>query len=210
MSQVGFDEVCVFSSWQSDRLTAFAGMTIAGNLVHETRPPSVLLGGGASLTPAQVELCRGRARVVAINHAWRLAPWADALHACDPAWWLANPAAQDFAGRKTVVRPQESSQAIDQALATLAGRGIEVLQETGVGGYDPTPGCVRTGRNGGYQALHMEAQRGATRVRPGAIYDLHDADGVPGAGARLVEYLPGLIQRLRAQGYALVPLRDLL
>ena len=59
-------------------------------------------------------------------------------------------------------------------------------------------------------APDRQAQRGATRVRPGAIYDLHDADGVPGAGARLVEYLPGLIQRLRAQGYALVPLRDLL
>jgi len=39
---------------------------------------------------------------------------------------------------------------------------------------------------------------------------LHDADGVPGAGARLVEALPGLIEALSARGYALVPLRDLL
>ena len=50
----------------------------------------------------------------------------------------------------------------------------------------------------------------AARARPGAIYDLHDADGVPGAGARLVEYLPALIAGLRGQGYALVPLRELL
>jgi len=53
-------------------------------------------------------------------------------------------------------------------------------------------------------------RRGAARARPGAIYDLHDADGVPGAGARLVAYLPALIAGLREQGYALVPLRDLL
>ena len=55
-----------------------------------------------------------------------------------------------------------------------------------------------------------QARRGVARARPGAIYDLHDADGVPGAGARLVAYLPALIAGLREQGYALVPLRDLL
>ena len=55
-----------------------------------------------------------------------------------------------------------------------------------------------------------QARRGLARARAGAIYDLHDADGVPGAGCRLVEYLPALIAGLRAQGYALVPLRELL
>jgi peptidoglycan/xylan/chitin deacetylase (PgdA/CDA1 family) len=55
-----------------------------------------------------------------------------------------------------------------------------------------------------------QARRAVARVRPGAIYDLHDADGVPGAGARLVEHLPALIAGLRGRGYALVPLRELL
>jgi peptidoglycan/xylan/chitin deacetylase (PgdA/CDA1 family) len=48
------------------------------------------------------------------------------------------------------------------------------------------------------------------RARPGAILDLHDADGVRGAGRRLLEALPALIGTLRAEGYDLVPLRDLL
>ena len=55
-----------------------------------------------------------------------------------------------------------------------------------------------------------QARRALARVRPGSIYDLHDADGVPGAGGRLVEYLPGLIAALRGEGYALAPLRELL
>lgn len=38
--------------------------------------------------------------VVAVNGAYELAPWADALAANDYAWWAANPAAKDFAGRK--------------------------------------------------------------------------------------------------------------
>jgi peptidoglycan/xylan/chitin deacetylase (PgdA/CDA1 family) len=55
-----------------------------------------------------------------------------------------------------------------------------------------------------------QARRAIARARPGAIYDLHDADGVPGAGRRLVEYLPELIAALRREGYSLVPLRELL
>jgi peptidoglycan-N-acetylglucosamine deacetylase len=56
----------------------------------------------------------------------------------------------------------------------------------------------------------LQVERARRRARPGAILDLHDADGVPGAGARLVEALPAMIGALRAEGYSLAPLSDLL
>ncbi len=56
----------------------------------------------------------------------------------------------------------------------------------------------------------VQVSRALRRARPGAIFDLHDADGVPGAGERLVAALPSMIEGLRAGGYALAPLRDLL
>lgn len=56
----------------------------------------------------------------------------------------------------------------------------------------------------------LQIERARRRARPGAILDLHDADGVPGAGPRLVEALPSMIAALGADGYALAPLRDLL
>ena len=56
----------------------------------------------------------------------------------------------------------------------------------------------------------IQVERARRRVRAGAIVDLHDADGVAGAGARLVEALPDMILMLRADGYSLVPLSDLL
>lgn len=40
------------------------------------------------------------ASVVAVNNAFRLAPWASALAANDRAWWRANPDAMEFEGRK--------------------------------------------------------------------------------------------------------------
>ena len=59
-------------------------------------------------------------------------------------------------------------------------------------------------------APSLQLARSLRRAAPGAIFDLHDADGVPGAGARLLEALPPLIRGLRGAGYSLVPLRDLL
>jgi peptidoglycan/xylan/chitin deacetylase (PgdA/CDA1 family) len=56
----------------------------------------------------------------------------------------------------------------------------------------------------------LQVERARRHVRAGGIVDLHDADGVPGAGARLVEALPAMIGMLRAEGYSLVPLSDLL
>lgn len=56
----------------------------------------------------------------------------------------------------------------------------------------------------------QQVERCRGRARPGAIVDLHDADGVPGAGRRVLEALPSLIGTLRGLGYDLVPLRDLL
>ena len=56
----------------------------------------------------------------------------------------------------------------------------------------------------------QQLSRSLRGTRPGAIFDLHDADGVRGAGARLLQALPSLIAALRGEGYAVVPLRELL
>jgi peptidoglycan-N-acetylglucosamine deacetylase len=48
------------------------------------------------------------------------------------------------------------------------------------------------------------------RAHPGAIVDLHDAEGTPGAPARLLRALPALLDGLRARGYALTTVAELL
>ena len=48
------------------------------------------------------------------------------------------------------------------------------------------------------------------RARPGAIVDLHDAEGTPGAPARLLAALPAMLDGLRGAGYDLVTVAELL
>jgi peptidoglycan/xylan/chitin deacetylase (PgdA/CDA1 family) len=49
-----------------------------------------------------------------------------------------------------------------------------------------------------------------SRTRAGAIVDLHDAEGLPGAPQRLLRALPEMIEQLTNEGYRLVSLSELL
>lgn len=114
----------------------------------------VCIGGGPSLTPEDVNYCHGKARVIAINDAYKLAPWADVLYACDAKWWRweKNASAEMFAGLKYSlgVGPK--------------GWHVQTLQNTGREGLELQPTGVKTGTNSGYQAINLAVHLGATRI----------------------------------------------
>jgi hypothetical protein len=121
----------------------------------------VLLGGGPSLTPEQVESVRGRARVVAINNAVYLAPWADVLYFCDARWYdWHTETVKRFQGTKVTLENHELGSELP-GLVCLQRDGTD---EASIDGFCPVPGRVRTGRNGGYQAIQYAVHRGARRV----------------------------------------------
>jgi hypothetical protein len=116
----------------------------------------VCLGGGPSLTKQQVDLAAGRARALAINDAWRLAPWADVLYACDWRWWQTYDGVPGFAGLKVTL--SNSRGHLD------AWPDIRMVENTGTEGLEDAPTGLRTGRNGGYQAINLAVHLGARRV----------------------------------------------
>lgn len=80
-------------------------------------------------------------RVIAVNGAYALAPWSDALVANDRRWWDANPEAKKFAGRRI------SSE------RTLAG--VEHL---------PPDGAIASSTCSGVVALELAKRLGARRI----------------------------------------------
>ena len=54
---------------------------------------------GPSMSQAVADSVR-HLRVIAVNQAYELAPWAEALAANDMGWWHNNPKAREFEGRK--------------------------------------------------------------------------------------------------------------
>jgi len=67
--------------------------------------PAVVVGAGPSAARTPLELARGKARVVAVNESWRLAPWADVLFAMDGIWWVDNKGVPQFPGRRVTSSP---------------------------------------------------------------------------------------------------------
>lgn len=60
----------------------------------------VIVASGPSAKDAQLHLARDRARFIAINSSWKLAPWADVLYACDFKWWNVHKGCPEFKGMK--------------------------------------------------------------------------------------------------------------
>lgn len=114
----------------------------------------VCVAGGPSLRPEDVNYVHGKARVIAVNDAYRLAPWADVLYASDSAWWAAHQAAHVLPGLKYSVEWPNSP----------LPNGVSALRVTGDSGIETDPSAIRTGRNSGAAAINVAVHLGASRI----------------------------------------------
>lgn len=60
----------------------------------------VIIATGQSLKAEDVEYVKGKASVCVVSDAYKLAPWADIMVSHDSAWWMKNPDALKFKGKK--------------------------------------------------------------------------------------------------------------
>ena len=165
----------------------------------------VLIGGGPSLTVEDVEYVRDRARVIVINDGYKLAPWAFALYAADSKWIEWHDGAPSFRGHKYSIESQQ----------TTTRPGWAVLRNTGYVGLDLEPKCLRTGFNGGYQAINLAVHLGAKRIVL-LGYDMAPApnglghwfgehpDGTVSPYQQMREAFDTLVEPLAAEGISVV------
>ncbi len=113
----------------------------------------VLLGSGPSLSVADVNAVRGRARVIALNKSYAVAPWAEVLYACDAKFWEWEQGAPGFPGLKYSIDPTAAK-----------WPGVQVLRNTGPLGLERDPTGLRTGKNSGFQSINLAVHLGAARI----------------------------------------------
>lgn len=122
-----------------------------------------VLASGPSMSREIADQVRAAGlKAIAINTTFRLAPWADLLHASDHRWWdkyHKETEAIEFAGLKT-------------ACERTSFKDVNVLTSTGSTGFDDDPSHVRSGGNSGYAAIHIAAHAGAKRILL-LGYDMH-------------------------------------
>lgn len=113
----------------------------------------VCIGTGPSLTRDDVAFCQGRARVIAVNDAYRFAPWADCLYAADGKWWRWHQGVPGFTGLKYSIEPKHENKAV-----------AVVLKNKGFNGLSLDPSGLCTGGNSGYQAINLAVHFGARQI----------------------------------------------
>lgn len=133
--------------------------------------PVVIIGGGPSVTREAVDAVRGKARVIAINNSYLLAPWADVLYFADSVWWEWH--------SKGVATAGLSKEEVAQRFAEFKGQKVSIFG-TGMRISDPRVHMMRvsnqrrglsknprelvTGGNSGYQSINLAWLAGADPI----------------------------------------------
>jgi hypothetical protein len=120
----------------------------------------VVAATGPSLTPEVAELCRGH-RVIAVNDAYRLMPWADTLYACDVAWWHHHKGCPEFAGEKVISVHDKRHDAVYKAARCY---GLSIVAGKPGDTFSLDPQTIHYGFNSGFQAINLAILRGASPV----------------------------------------------
>ena len=123
-----------------------------------------ILAGGQSLTIEQVERCRGKCRVIAINRAYQLAPWADWVWAADvDRFWRWHPDVIEHQGERITVAREPMPPSRERDFQRLQERGARVVRWRDGQGASSDPSEVR-GKNGAHHVLSSIMHTGASTV----------------------------------------------
>lgn len=152
-----------------------------------------VLASGQSMCREVVETVRrSRVRVIVINNTHELARWADMLYAADATWWQQYHAkTAGFLGFKVAA---EETPFTDVLRVVPSGKE----------GFDPDPGAIRTGGNGGYAAIHIAAHAGCRRILL-CGFDMHGKHWHPRHEYPLRDAGQGIFKRWIARFETLAP-----
>lgn len=129
----------------------------------------IVVACGPSLTDEAAVLCyeaqaAGSYRVFAVNDAWCMVPSADALYACDAAWWHHHRGCESFAGEKWSSHARSGPGRANDKKGVAARYGINLVEGRWAEGFSMDPRFIHYGSNSGFQAVNLAMLFGARRI----------------------------------------------
>jgi hypothetical protein len=170
---------------------------------------AVIIASGPSLKKADVDYVRGKAKVIAINTSFRIAPWAEILYACDAGWW------HHYFGE--VARLFQGSELWTISIPAYKKYKLHYIYgDDKRSGLSKTPQQLNAGKNSAHQAIGLAYLFGAKRILllgcdfqrvAGKVHWHADHPRAMGNGGRFAEWVKDmrpLAQDLRAAGVEVI------
>lgn len=117
----------------------------------------IIVASGPSAKDAPLIEAKEKARFIAINESWRLAPWTDILFGCDFAWWKHRQGCPEFQGLKLSTDIKVFGQPKWNVQRVGLNKGSDHLELEKIG-------TVGWGGNSGFHCLNLAVQFGCTKV----------------------------------------------
>jgi hypothetical protein len=127
-----------------------------------------IVASGPSVKKKEIELLRGRVKLIAIKQNYDLAPWCDVVYGCDAPWWKYRHGLPEFKGLKLCYDRRAADQFKDVHAIEIDRKQHHILTDKA--------GTIGSAGNSGHQALNLAVQFGAKRIL-GLGYDSQDKNG---------------------------------
>lgn len=129
----------------------------------------IVAATGPSLTPDVANECRARHaqgwKVLAVNDAWRILPFADAMYTTDRYWWDVHGdvpfAGERWASNSINLGIDDDKRAWGKAEALR----INLVDAADGNEFCTHPGRIHYGSNSGFAAVNLAIQLGATEIK---------------------------------------------
>lgn len=142
----------------------------------------IVAAPGPSLTPGVALQCRVKRlthewKIIAVQDAYRLLPWADALYGCDNHWWEMHGDCGGFQNEKWSTHDGAKDSGHNKFATGLADRfGIRCVQGAAKNEFSLDPSVIHYGDNSGFQAVNLAILKGCKRIVL-VGFDMRHVDG---------------------------------
>jgi hypothetical protein len=134
--------------------------------------PVIVAATGPSLTAevaARVRRARWpeeKCRVIAVNDAYRLLPYADILYACDETWWKVHidGVQKGFHGERWTTHEGQRRGESNWKGDMPAEWSVNLVAGKAASTFSADPSVIHYGSNSGFQAVNLALLKGATQV----------------------------------------------